>query len=169
VDEARKVSRSECLKVSFSGQEASDTADGILDAALLPRRMWIAEEGLQVDAFVQAMMLGKLGSVVECQGSAELSGHEGEELGDGIGGRVSAAVVGADDRGEAGSAFVQHQDGLSEAGEQHEVGFPVAGLAAITSFLGALLDGQAELDREGGAAAAGGSPPPPRRPLALGR
>jgi len=51
---------------------------------------------------------------------------------------------------------VQDQDGLSEAGEQHEVGFPMAGLAAIESFVGTLIDGQAQLDCQGGAAAAGG-------------
>ena len=65
VDEASDVFGFERLKISGSGQEASESADGILDAALLPRRMGIAEEGLQVGAFVQTMMLSKLGSVVE--------------------------------------------------------------------------------------------------------
>ena len=56
----------EGVKISVSGQEAPESADGILDAALLPRRVGIAEEGLQVGGFMQTMMLGKLGSVVEC-------------------------------------------------------------------------------------------------------
>jgi hypothetical protein len=64
-DEANEVFGFDGLKVGGSWQEASHAADGILDAALLPRRMRIAEEGFQVGALVQAMMLSKLSAVVE--------------------------------------------------------------------------------------------------------
>lgn len=53
---------------------------------------------------------------------------------------------------------MEDEDGLSVAGEEHEVGFPVSALAAIEGVRRALMDGDAVLDVEGGAAAFLASP-----------
>jgi hypothetical protein len=48
---------------------------------------------------------------------------------------------------------VEDQDGLAVGGEEHEVGFPVAGLAAILGGLGPLVDRHPILDQQGGTSA----------------
>src|SRR5271155_1607932 len=40
------------VEVGVPGQEAADPADGVLDAALLPGGVGIAEEGIEADAVV---------------------------------------------------------------------------------------------------------------------
>ena len=52
VDGSSDVLRVEGLQVSGPGEEAADSADGVFDAAFLPRRVWIAEEGLQAGGLV---------------------------------------------------------------------------------------------------------------------
>ncbi|MET4443388.1 hypothetical protein ABIB75_001658, partial [Bradyrhizobium sp. GM2.2] len=60
----------ELFKVGLSGDEAAQAADGVLDAALLPRRVRVAEEGLHQEA-LQGKVGGELGAVVEGDGTAQ--------------------------------------------------------------------------------------------------
>jgi hypothetical protein len=64
----------EFVEVGFARQEASQPADGVFDAALLPGGSDIAEEC--VDAMlVKAGVLGELGAVVEGDGQTEFGGQ----------------------------------------------------------------------------------------------
>src|SRR6202007_286591 len=76
-----------------------------------------------------------------------------------LGGGLGLSVVGLEEQGQAGGSLVQDQDGLAVAGEEHEVGFPVPGLAAVAGGLGAPGDADAVLDQQGGAAALLAAPP----------
>ena len=58
------------VEVSFAGQRASQTPDGVFHSAFLPGTVGIAEESLDADGFVKPMMFGKLVSVVEADGFA---------------------------------------------------------------------------------------------------
>ncbi|WP_210164302.1 hypothetical protein, partial [Bradyrhizobium sp. WSM2254] len=51
----------ELFEVGLSGDEAAQAADGVLDAALLPRRVGVAEEGLHQEA-LQGKVGGELGA-----------------------------------------------------------------------------------------------------------
>jgi hypothetical protein len=82
----------EVLQVGLSGQPASDAADSVFYAAFLPWGMGVAEEGPDSEA----MMLGELGSVVECQGAPEAFGQRLDELGEEESGWLGLARVGSD-------------------------------------------------------------------------
>src|ERR1700722_5496311 len=73
-DKVAESAVGQCRKVGFAGHEAPHPADGILDAALLPRRVGIAEKGIDRQV-MQSMMAGELGSVVESNGLAEALRH----------------------------------------------------------------------------------------------
>src|SRR5215470_3439889 len=77
------------------------------------------------------MMLGELGSVVESEGSPEAFGQRLDQLGEEEEGWLGLSRVGSDQDGEPGGSLVQNQNGLAIAGEEHEVGFPMADLASI--------------------------------------
>ena len=148
------------VEVGASGQEAPEASDGVLDAALLPGAVGITEEGGQAEGLmVELVMLGELCSVVEGEGAAQGLGQGLEQAAQEFDGGLGLSVVGLEEHGQAGGSLVQGQDGLAVAGEQHEVGFPVAGLAAIAGGLGALGDADAVLDEQGGAAALLAAPP----------
>ena len=65
-----ELSVADVVEVGFAREDPAQAADGIFDAALLPWAPDIAEEGLDAEAFVEAVMLGELGAVVEGDGSA---------------------------------------------------------------------------------------------------
>src|ERR1700709_1160185 len=94
--------------------------------------MGIAEEGLDAEGSVKPVMLGELGSVVEADGFTHRLWKVAELTGDGPGGADSLPSARAPHDAEAGLPFMQNQQSLAISGEQHEVGFPVAGhLAAF--------------------------------------
>jgi hypothetical protein len=57
-------------EVGLARDEAAHAADGVLDAALLPRRIWIAEEGFDPEA-VESAVACELGAIVEGNGLAQ--------------------------------------------------------------------------------------------------
>jgi hypothetical protein len=120
----------EGCEVSFARDEAAHTTDGVFDAALLPGRVGIAEEGFDGEA-VKQLMTGKLGAIVESNGLAQPRGQAFEERvqmrGDAIGGLVGRPGR----KQEAGLALMNGEHGLAVLGEQHEVGFPMAGAVAV--------------------------------------
>ena len=116
VDDAVEIFRAECCDVGFAREEAAESSDSVFDAAFLPGRVRIAEEGEQSGLFVQAMMLGKLGSIVDGERSAQSLGQGLEPSGEDFGGGPGAPAGGLDDGGEARGALVEHQDGLSQPG-----------------------------------------------------
>jgi hypothetical protein len=70
-DERAKALVRQGGEIGLAWQEASHAADGVLDAALLPGRVAITEEGCDRQA-MQGGMPGKLGAVVEGNGPAQL-------------------------------------------------------------------------------------------------
>jgi hypothetical protein len=148
-------------EVCFARQRASQAADGIFHAALLPGTVGIAEEGLDAEGFVQPVMLGELGSVVEADGFAHRSWKLAEATADGAGGADSFAIDRPLDDVEAGLSFVQNQQALTVSGEQHEVGFPVAGHLAALDLGGPFGERPPLFDEAGGAAAALPAAPAP--------
>lgn len=148
-DERVEEAVREFVEVGFAREEASQSLDGVFDAALLPRGSDIAEES--VDAMlVEAGVLSELGAVVEGGGSAQIWRQwrepSGELIGDICGGFVGLA------RGEenAGAALMGGQDDLAVGGEEHGFAFPMSGHGTIEGALGALGDGPAILHVQGG-------------------
>src|SRR5258708_21842797 len=92
--------------------------------------MGIAEEGLDAEGFVKPMMLGELGSVVEADGFAHRLWKFAELADDGSGGEDSFSIDRLSNHVEAGLSLVENEQSLAISGEQHEVGFPIAGRAA---------------------------------------
>src|SRR4051812_2747139 len=110
----------------FRGMKRRIAADGVLDAALLPRGVRVAEEGLHQEA-LQGKVGGELGAVVEGDGTAQCLRYGFEqayEMASDTGGELAF-----DGNGEQqeGGALVDGQDGLPGFGEDHQIGFPVAG------------------------------------------
>lgn len=70
-----QVGLADGVEVGFAWQDAAQATDDVLHAALLPWASNIAEEGADAEAFVQAVMLGELGSIVEADGLAQGMGH----------------------------------------------------------------------------------------------
>src|SRR5882672_10406518 len=153
VDEMIELLLGDQGKIGFSGQRSSQASDGILDAALLPGCVRLAEEGPHSELGAEGAVQGELGAVVEGDGAAQLAGERAEEgkqtVEDGFGSLGGLAQR----AGQARDPLVGHQHGLSIGSEQHEVGFPMAGLAAGAGDLRASADGHTALNVAGGTAA----------------
>ena len=68
VDEVGQGAFRESVEVGFSGQHTAQAADGVFDAAFLPRFVGVAEEGGEAEALGELVMLGELGAVIEGDG-----------------------------------------------------------------------------------------------------
>jgi len=77
-NETAKATGWEGCEVGLARQEAAHPADGILDAALLPGGVGIAEEGFDREA-VQGQMAGELGTIVESNGLPQGFRQGGEQ------------------------------------------------------------------------------------------
>jgi hypothetical protein len=106
----------EGCEVGFAWHEASHSADGVFDAALLPGRVGITEESTDGEA-VQRAMSCKLGAVVEGDAFAQLRRQwfeQPDEMScDSIGGFVGRS--GSED--DPGFALVHGQDRLAIFGK----------------------------------------------------
>ena len=58
-------------EIGFAREVAAHAADGVFDAAFLPRFVGIAEESGKAKALLKKVMLGELGAVVEGDGLAQ--------------------------------------------------------------------------------------------------
>ena len=132
-------------EVGFARDEASHSADGVFDAAFLPRGVGIAEEGLQIEA-VQAGVACELGAVVEGDCSAQLRWDGPEQLLDQLGDEVGGLVVGPGGEQDARGALVHGEDGLAVLCKHHEVGFPVARRLPVAGLGGALGERDSAFD-----------------------
>ena len=139
-------------QVGFTGQGATQAADGVLDAAFLPGGVKVTEEGLNAEG-MEAMMRGELRPIVEGDGLAAVRGHRGEEVGEGVGDGGGGFARGAHGEEKAGGAFVESEDGLAVGAEEHQIGFPMAGSLAVGGHGGALGEGAAVSHQGGGTAA----------------
>ena len=102
----------EDCQIGFAGKEAAHSADGILDAAFLPGRVGIAEEGLNRE-IMQHQMACELGAVVEGDSLAQCVGQGGEET-DEMACDAARRLAGqTNGKQDARGAFMHRQDGLA--------------------------------------------------------
>ena len=140
------------VEIDFARKEAAEPPDGVFYAAFLPRAMRITEEGLNAEAMVEPVMLGELISVVEADGFSYRLREPAELTGDGFGGERRFSIGRTVNDVEAGLSLVKNQQPLTAFGEQHEVGFPMAGCRA-TFDLGGPFGNRAPVFDEVAAAA----------------
>jgi hypothetical protein len=107
-------------EIGFTRQGPAHASDCVLDTALLPGAVGIAEEGLDTEVGFEAVVLGELGAVVESDGLAQL-GWQGLEPGDELasGGFGSFVWLSSEDE-DTGHALVGDQDGLAIGFEENE-------------------------------------------------
>jgi len=138
---AETTGREHC-EIGFAGHEAAHPSDGILDAALLPGRVGITEEGVDRQA-VKPMVACELGTVVEGDGLAQRLREAAEQPEEMAGNAVGHFVGQSDGKQQARLAFVHGQDRLTVFGEHHQIGFPVPAGGAIGSLDRAFGQGNA--------------------------
>src|SRR3954467_14447006 len=82
-DQVVEAARVDGVEICLARQVSSQPADGVLDAAFLPRAVGVTEEGADCEFVVEDVMLGELGAVVEGDGFAQAAVERfepGEEL-----------------------------------------------------------------------------------------
>ena len=120
--------------------------------------MRVAEEGFDAERLVQAMVLGELGAVVECDGAAHVAVEALEPIGHPLEDSAGCLALEAGEVGVAGLSFMQHEQGLSVFGEHHQVGLPMAGLASVFDLYRSVVDGSMRGEVTDRAAAAPSGP-----------
>lgn len=139
-DDVVELAARQVVEVCFARQVSAESADGVLDTALLPWGARIAEVGVEAELTGDALVPVELGTVVEGDRSAQFGGHGGEHpdkgSGDGIG--FQAVLLHGD--GEPGVSFVCDENGLSGGREEHGIGFPMAWLLSGGDAVGAIVD-----------------------------
>jgi hypothetical protein len=60
---SHEIARFERFEIGLSWQEPAEAADGVFNAAFLPRSVSIAEKGLELEGGVEDMMQSELGAV----------------------------------------------------------------------------------------------------------
>jgi len=139
-------------EVGLTRNEAAHAANGIFDAALLPRRIGIAEEGLNIDA-MEPMMACELGAVVEGDGPAQVRRQHFEERQQLFGDRLCGLIGRPGGKQDAALALMHGEHGLTVFGEQHQVGFPMTCGLAVGHGGRPLSDGNTAFDQACRAAA----------------
>ncbi|MEH3103817.1 MAG: hypothetical protein PGN12_07910 [Sphingomonas phyllosphaerae] len=118
------------MAIGFAGDVAAESSDGVLDAALLPRRAGIAEPGIEPELAFDLWVAGEFRAVIEGNGSScarrDRAQHPHERGGDGIG--LEAVLTHRD--GEPRRAFVCDDHRMSGLGEEHGVCLPMPGFLA---------------------------------------
>ena len=130
LNQMRKVFIGESHQVGLAGQGPAQAADGVFDAALLPGRVGLTEEGFEAER-MEGIMPRKLRPVIEGDRLAPRGGQGREEGGDGVGDRRGGFAGGARGDQQAGVALMEGQDGLAVDPEQHQIGLPMARGTAI--------------------------------------
>jgi hypothetical protein len=129
-DEGAKSAVRERSEIGFAGDESAHSSDCVLDAALLPGRVGIAEEGIDRQA-AQGEVASELGAIVEGDGLSEWLWHGAKQIDEMASDPVGGLVGQPDRQQEAGFALVHGQNRLTVFCEHHQVGFPVAGSRAV--------------------------------------
>jgi hypothetical protein len=141
-------------EVGFAREVATHAADGVFDAAFLPRFVGVAEESGEAETLSEQVMLGELGPVIEsdglAQGRRQRFKYLQEAFEDGLGGLIGLAGEAKKTRG----AFVNGEDSLAVFAEEHEIGFPVTGHGAVLRLRWTIVNRDAVLEVIDGTASA---------------
>ena len=152
-DESEEAVIGECGEIGLAGNEAAQATDGVLDAALLPGRVGVTEEGRHGE-LMEAAVTGELCTVVEgdrlAKGRRQV-GEDGDQL---LGDKIRGLVGRPGCEDDSGVAFMNGEDSLAILGEEHEIGFPVAGIVAIAGCRRSFGNWNAAVDEACRAAAA---------------
>src|SRR3954462_6825739 len=171
VGEPPEVGSRERLGRALARQEAPDTAVQVLDAALLPGGVRVAEVARHVELAGQLGVGGELGPTVEGDAPAGVLGQPPERVGDAGDDCRRALVLVRQQEGEA--ALALHQRGhVGLAGllaEDQQVRLPVPEHLACPDLRRPALDPALAWDRgtAGPAAVAAATPPPGLRQVAV--
>ncbi len=111
-NEAAEAAARQGSKIGFARDEAPHAADRILDAAFLPRRVRIAEEGLDREA-VQGQVTSELSAVVEGDGLAQALRQLCKQANEMTGDAPGELAGEADAQQQARGALVHGQHGLT--------------------------------------------------------
>ena len=150
----------ERCEVGFARDEATHAADRILDTALLPGGVGVAEEGLEGQP-VQGTVARELGAIIEGDGLAQLRWHALEQPDEMASNAVGGFVRRSRRQQQAGLALMHGQDRLTISGEQHEIGFPVTWGFAVGRRGGPFSHGNTAFNEGCGAAAPSAAAAPP--------
>jgi len=115
-DEGVETPRGEFAEVGLSRDQTAHPADRVLDAALLPGCVRIAEVGLDGEP-MQSAVAGKLGAIVEGDGPAQRGRQRCEQADQMPCDRIGGLVGTPDGKHEPGGAFMHREDGLTILGE----------------------------------------------------
>jgi hypothetical protein len=148
---------SEDCQISFSGQGSAHPADGVLNASLLPWRIGITEEGLDIE-LVEFVVESELGAVVKGDCLAPGGRQWLQDVFDGCSDRFGCFAWWPNSDEQAGVPFVQSENGLSIDSEQHQVSFPMSRCLTVIGQFGSFADRMAVSDEGGGTAAFTTSP-----------
>src|SRR3954449_2209743 len=151
VGEPPEVGARERLGRALARQEAPDTAVQVLDAALLPGAVRVAEVAGHVELAGEPGIGGELGPAVEGDRAAGAPGQAPEDVGDAGDPPRRALVLVGQQEGEP--ALPLHQRGhvgLADLPEDQQVGLPVPEAVAVLDLGRTVLD--PALARDGGAA-----------------
>jgi len=102
--------------------------------------LWGSQKKVWTPGLVKPEVLGELVSVVEADGFTHRLWKFAELTSDGPGSEDSFSIDRTLNHAEAGLSFVEDQQPLAASGEQHEVGFPMAGRPAVFDLVGAVGD-----------------------------
>ena len=156
-DEIVEAARLDGVEVGLARQVSSQAADGVLDGALLPGTVGVAEEGADCELVVEEVVLGELGAVVEGDGFAQAAAKRPEPVEELLGSGLRCLAGLPCQQDQTGLSFVRDEDGLARGGKHHEIGFPVAEGGAALDGMGPQIDRNTALDEVvGGAPAATG-------------
>ena len=161
LDELSKALVGESSEVRLARKDATHSAYGVFYSTFLPGRVGIAEEGLDAQ-FVELVMEGELGSVVESDSLTPCRGQGSQHLTHGVGDRQGSLARWPQSDQEAGVALVEGQYCLPISAEEHQVGLPVAWVAAISGALGTVGNRPSHSHEGGWTAPFAASPAPPR-------
>ena len=101
------------IEVGASRQLAGQTTKGVFDAALLPRRVRVAEPGLDAEPSAQQIVFTELRSVIERHGLTHTRGHRFHHGAEIIGDRLRRSRLLPHPQSAPRSAFLRHQQELS--------------------------------------------------------
>src|SRR5215207_5681776 len=158
-----QAGRGEGGEVELARQEAAQPAVGVLDAALLPRRVRVAEVTVDAAALGQLLIAEELRAAVEGDGLAHHGWQLGQHLADGADHTSGTPVVVWHKPHESARALHERgQVGLAVgAAEDQQVGLPVPDGVALTDLGRALGDGPLGRDLEAARLAAEAATPQP--------
>ena len=156
-DDLLQVLVGEFIEICLAWQPSAQAAIGVLDPALLPGGVGIAEPCRHLQRLAQQGVAGERGVVVEGDRLAQNGVEAAEDRHDHrcrLGGALAGQACG---ERQPGLALVQHQHRAGPLAD-HQIALPVAYLGPVIDVFRPLMDGNSVLDRVAGPPGRGFTP-----------